>query len=618
MLNLLIGRSGSGKSAAILNRICQGIREGRRAIYLVPEQYSHESERLLCEAGGNKACLFVEVLSFTRLSSRVMAVSGGQTEKTLDAGGRLLMMHRARQAVLEQLRFYPVSSKKPAFLSGILATVDELKSYAVTPEALWEASEQAESLQAARLRDLSLLYGAYNAMTVRNFSDPRDRLTRLAERLALCGYARGMDVYVDGFTDFTPQEKAVLEELISQADRMTVALTCDTLDGLEESDVFSFARKTGHSLLHMAKKRGISSRVEYKAADGRKRAPALSHLEASLFAELPEAFAGDDSPVELFEAIAPFSEVEYAAARILRLVRETGCRFRDIGIAVRGFENYASLIETVFPRYRIPVFLNQMTDILQKPVLSLVTAALDVTGGGFACDDLLRYLKTGLTGLAPVECDQLENYVLLWNIKGGGWTRDWDMHPRGYGQVMTPEDENLLAELNRLRRLAVTPLVHLHRSGAHTAKEQALKLYDFLEEIGLAKRLEERSDRLDAMGRRQTAEEYGQLWGILINALDQCVEILGEAPMELSEFAELLSLVLSQYDVGTIPVSLDRVAAGEAPRMAHKRVKYLFWLGAVDTSVPQVASLPGLLAEEDRILLEGAGTEACGGSAPVP
>ena len=34
--------------------------------------------------------------------------------------------------------------------------------------------------------------------------------------------------------------------------------------------------------------------------------------------------------------------------------------------------------------------------------------------------------------------------------------------------------------------------------------------------------------------------------------------------MELPEFAQLLKLALSQYDVGSIPVSLDRVTAGWA------------------------------------------------------
>ena len=39
---------------------------------------------------------------------------------------------------------------------------------------------------------------------------------------------------------------------------------------------------------------------------------------------------------------------------------------------------------------------------------------------------MFRWLKTGLAGLMPEECDELENYVLTWEIHGrcgsGMWT----------------------------------------------------------------------------------------------------------------------------------------------------------------------------------------------------
>ncbi|MFR6380570.1 MAG: hypothetical protein ACLUNZ_13085 [Evtepia sp.] len=35
-----------------------------------------------------------------------------------------------------------------------------------------------------------------------------------------------------------------------------------------------------------------------------------------------------------------------------------------------------------------------------------------------------EYLKTGLTGLTPEDCDRLENYVLTWDIRGRQWTAE--------------------------------------------------------------------------------------------------------------------------------------------------------------------------------------------------
>ncbi|NLF35405.1 MAG: hypothetical protein GX585_05510, partial [Clostridiales bacterium] len=74
MLTLLIGRAGCGKSTALLKR-CSA-QPGKRVI-LVPEQSSHETERRLCQVGGNRATWGAEVLSFTRLADRVFARVGG-------------------------------------------------------------------------------------------------------------------------------------------------------------------------------------------------------------------------------------------------------------------------------------------------------------------------------------------------------------------------------------------------------------------------------------------------------------------------------------------------------------------------------------------------------------
>ena len=611
MLKLLLGRSGTGKSAALL-RAMAGADGTRPQILIVPEQHSHDAERALCAAGGSRISLYAEVLSFTRLASRVFTVSGGLAAPALDAGGRVLLMRAALQAVGEQLRVYGRPSQKPAFLSGLIATVDELKSCRITPGHLWTAGEEAEGPEGDKLRDLSLIFGAYEALTARQGADPRDRLTRLSAALAETCWAAGRDFYLDGFTDFTPQEREVIRRLLEQAHSVTVALTCDCLEEDERgTGIFSPARRTAARLLELAREAGIPREIEVRAGADAGRREALAYLEQNLFASRPAPMEGEAGEIALFTAHTPYSEVEYAAAEILRLVREEGYRFRDIAVALADPEGYGDLIETVFPRYGVPAFLSRMTDVLQKPVLTLITAALDTAAGGYRYDDLFRYLKTGLTGLEAEEVDLLENYALKWDLKGSRWTQkgDWTMHPRGYGLPWLPADEALLRRLDAARRRAVAPLEKLRKTPAHTGRGQAEALYQFLEDIALPERLERRAEALRERGESALAEEDGQLWDILCGGLEQCAAILEDTPMDLEEFASLFSLVLSQYDVGSIPVSLDRAGVGDMQRLAHRHCKVLFLLGADDACIPGAAPSPGLLNDDDRTLLASYGLE---------
>ncbi len=276
-------------------------------------------------------------------------------------------------------------------------------------------------------------------------------------------------------------------------------------------------------------------------------------------------------------------------------------------------EAYESVIETVFERWQIPAYLSRRSDILEKPALSLLTGALAAVGGGYEYDDMFRWLKTGLAGLAPEECDELENYVLKWEVHGGMWLRDvdWAENPDGYGAPWTQAREARLAKVNALRRRVQGPLSRL-AEGLKTGGTAAAKvgaLYDFMEELRLQDALETQMKAQAQAGRLQEAEETAQLWEILCGVLDQFVEIVGEEPMELEEFTRLLRQVLTQYSVGTIPVSLDQVQVSGVARNDRHTAKYLFLLGANDHVLPTPGQGGGILGEDDRAELARRGVE---------
>ena len=55
---------------------------------------------------------------------------------------------------------------------------------------------------------------------------------------------------------------------------------------------------------------------------------------------------GTDGQIRLMRPENPRVECELTAAAILDAVRRDGCRWRDIAVAVRGFEDYRGLLES--------------------------------------------------------------------------------------------------------------------------------------------------------------------------------------------------------------------------------------------------------------------------------
>ena len=134
MLKLVLGRAGSGKTSTAMRLFRSKMDDGAAHLYfIVPEQYSHDAERQLLTICGDRLSLHGEVLSFSRLCSRVFAELGGIGAKNLDSGGRLLLMSRAVDAVSGRLGIYSGMAQTPEFLEKLTAISKEFKSACLTP-----------------------------------------------------------------------------------------------------------------------------------------------------------------------------------------------------------------------------------------------------------------------------------------------------------------------------------------------------------------------------------------------------------------------------------------------------------------------------------------------------
>ncbi len=606
MLRIWMGPANSGKSEKVLREI-RRLGDESFQLLLVPEHASHQAEVDLCRACGPTAARHSEVLSFRLLANRVLSLTGGLADSALDAGGKLLMMQLALQEVLPQLTVYARPSRKAPFLGELVALFDELEAYRVEPERLGELYPAMEGLSGAKLRDLSLIYAAYQSRLCREGKDRRDRMAKLADNLEKSGYVDGRDVFLDGFSYFTAREEQIIAILLRRARSVTITLLGEKDSPLE---IFRQGLRARDRLVRLAQRCGVPCEIDYLAAP--EPTTALAHLTAAFFSG-GGAWTGDCGAAAIYRADAPFAETEYVASQILCLVRSGQYRFRDITVAARNLGEYEAVIESVFARYGVPVYLSRRSDILEKPVIALIAGAMDAVTGGYEYEDMFRWLKTGLGGLTDQECDLLENYVIAWDIHGAQWVREeeWTANPDGWREGFTPEQEAVLTEINALRRRVQAPLSELAQ-GLREEKSATGKLrvlWRFLDRLDLAGQLEARRAALEERGELQLAAEYGQLWELLCAVMDQFAEILEDAPLDAEEFARLFKLVLTQYDVGTIPVSLDQVQVTEITRNDRHRVKVLFLMGANDHVLPAVSFGQGLLSREDREKLLELGVE---------
>ncbi len=610
MLILLLGTDWTANRQAVLNMISQDVaaqKSGR--ILIVPELISHDTERSLCSAAGDTASRFAEVLTFTRLAKRVSDFAGYGAPECLDNGGRLVAMASAARQLHNKLKAYAALETRPEFLTGLLDAVDEFKRCCISAEDLHAASLRSSGSFAQKMEELSLILDAYDSLCAKGKRDPRDQMTWLLEQLEDCRFAAGHVFYIDGFPDFTRQHAAILQHLIRESAQVVVSLNCDGIDS--EDPAFEKAGETAGQLLRIAGELGVETEIRQVES----ACNSLRRVCSGLFSGTLSESAEFEEVLQAYRTESVYQECHLAAEEIIEKV-QAGCRYRDISVVCTDMQAYKNTLNMVFSRYHIPVYISGTESILDKTVITTVLSAIDAAIGGFEQADVIRYIKSSLSPLKMADCDQIENYAITWNITGSRWCADWENHPDGLGAQWKDEDRRHLARLNTLRNTALLPLISLQKSVKDSSGVGQIvdAIYCFLRDVQLEERLKGLSIQLKNAGDFRGEQVLNQLWEILLSALEQLNDMLGSTHWDGQNFTKLLKLLLSQYDVGTIPAVLDAVAVGPISAMRCQQPRHLILLGANEGCFPAYSGSVGILTDQERTQLRQLGVPLTGGA----
>lgn len=609
MLTLVYGKDWTANRNYIFDMVAKDVAESKsNRILLVPELISHDTERRLCAVAGDTCSRYAEVLSFSRLTRRICDWNGCGIQECLDNGGRLVAMASATRQLHSKLKAYAALETKPEFLSSLIDAVDEFKRCRISSADLSNAADHTDGAFAQKLEELSMVLEAYDAICQQGKMDPRDQLTWGLEQLQDSDFAQNHVFYIDGFPDFTMQNLAVISHFIAYSPHVVISINCDKPSSNELA--FSKAGDTAEKLLRIAKENQIDIKTVYIPENK----TTVTNVCNQLFQGSIRKDEQMQKSLSVMQADSVYDECVLAAEEILKHIH-SGSRYRDISLVCADLPKYKNSLTMTMKMCNIPMYIAGTEDILDKTVISTVLSALDAALGGLETKDILRYMKSALSPVSLEACDSIENYVLLWGIQGKKWLSEWTLHPEGLQDSWTEKNLSDLHELNDFRDLIIAPIYKLSEAfrRATTLSQQVFALYTFFDEIHLQQRLSLLAQKMDAANDNRSAQILNQLWEILLSALEQMESVLGDTQWDNDSFVRLFRLLLSQYDVGTIPPVLDTVMAGSVSAMRCQQVKHLIVIGATEGCFPSYGSASGVLSDQERIALRKMGIPLTGG-----
>ena len=626
-LQFYFGASGSGKSRQLHQDL---IREAARHpetdyLLIVPDQFTMQTQMDLVVEHPDHIIMNIDVLSFGRLTHRILEEVGCRALPVLDDTGKSLVLRKVAQQCGDRLRVMGRHLHRIGYIHEVKSAISEFMQYGIGVQEMEKLTEFARPRGALyyKLQDLGVIYQAFLDYIRDRFITTEETLDRLCEALPKSGIIRRSVIAFDGFTGFTPIQYRVIRELIRLAGRVIVTVTVDDRENPYEPDgehrLFHLSKKTVADLRRLAKDVGsaeekpvwcrtrIDGRLPRFVHNGE-----LAHLERNLFRYDAQTYDGPAEHISLFEASTPKQEIRQVCIAIRRLLMDAqkqgqSLYYRDIAVVTGNMEVYADAAREEFERFGIPIYLDHTQGILRNPFAEYIRSAMQIVLEDFSYESVFHYLRTGMTGFDREETDRLENYVRRFGIRG---RRKWS-------QLFVYKEEDKaggeaalawLERYNAMRQQLMEQLAPLLMP-AETAGERVRALYDFFVRSELQMKLKHYENRFREEGDAARAKEYGQIYALAVDLLDQIYGLLCDEKMDFREFADILDSGLAEISVGTIPQNVDRVLVGDIERTRLNHVKILFFMGINDGNIPKGAGKGGVISDIDREFLRESGLE---------
>lgn len=622
-LQFYFGPSGSGKSRKLHTDMLEwAAREPERNfLFLVPDQFTMQTQFDLVNASKNKGIMNIDVLSFGRLSHRIFEETGFGTKPVLDDTGKSLVLRKVAEDVKDTLPVIGPNLHKLGYIHEVKSALSEFMQYGIAPDQVSELADYAKGRGTLhyKLKDLQTLYHGFQAYIRDRFvttEETLELLTRAVERSAII---KNSVVVFDGFTGFTPIQNRLIQRLMELTERVIISITIDIHENpfqmTGDQELFHLSKKTVKDLCRLAEEAGVERTDDIYLKEEPlyrfRENPQLAHLEKHLFRYPLKPYEKKENHIRIMEALSPSEEARQVCMQIRELVLSEGYSYRDIAVVVGDMETYGDYLEREGLRYEIPMFMDRTRGLLLNPFIELIRSSLKICLTDFSYEAVFHYLRSGLADFENEEIDKLENYVLALGIRGKKkWSQAFTRKPKAADEE---KQLLLLEQLNQTREKLMDQLEPLLLK-RKTAGEYVRVLYDFITKAGIQEKLAAYENYFKSMQMMDKAKEYAQVYRLVMELFEQIDGLLSEEPISIQEFADILDAGFAEIEIGIIPGGVDRIMVGDMERTRLKQVKVLFFLGVNDGNIPGNNAKGGIISDIDREFLQESGVEL----APTP
>lgn len=605
-LNLIIGKSNSGKSEYIMKKIMAC--SDKQAILFVPSSMRVIAEQEYLKYTDKKGIVDVNITSIERFVDK--NVNKNELFKSKEYLPELAKKLLIRKVILENQELFKIFAKvknNTNFIDKLCSYVDSAKNQRLSPSEILDKYDEKDFLR-EKLQEFANIYTKVDETLNEKFVSSLDSLEYYILQIGKDNNFKDYEIFFDGYNNFSKVEYEYIKALLLSGANVTITLEIDLEKHLDGStEIFNTTYETIENLRNVAAEVGTKY-IETNLKELKQNRPKdLEFLATNIFDLSKKTYDGEVKNVELILKENTYSELEYIAADISKRVRE-GYRYKDIVIYTNDIDLYATGIKRIFSMYNIETYYNSSSDISSSNLIMYAILMLKLASDGLKKDitPVVSLLKTDLVNLENVgkeniskeDVQEFENYVNEFGIKGYMLENKFTLNNKDNKNV-----EYDLDKINKVRECIVNSIYDLKTRLNNSSKTKDITqgIYDHLIEREIVKSYEETLNIV----RKESVNEYNKKTQIL-NKLYEIMDNICIAYDELTikEYIELLEYAVKEIEIDTIPEKIDQVYIADINKNRGNERKIGYIIGAYDGGLPTIQNEDNIFSDAELAKLK--------------
>lgn len=606
-LRYIMGGSGTGKTTQCINEIACRNNLEERIFYIVPEQFTLESEKNLLSK--KKSLININILGFKHFAYYLISKMGTSGRAMLDDTGRAMLIKKIVLELKNKLEFYKNSVDKQGFIDNLDMTITELMQYSMSPEKIsLLISGLGEGNLKNKLKDIYLIFSKYREYLSREYISGDGALDLLAEFIK-GSVVEGSEVWIDGFKSFTPQEGRVIEQLLKYCRRVNIVFTINPpaaeYGKLSNFDEQYEVKKTINHITELARENNIEiENIHYMSKNYKKYNEEIEFLKNNYFKYRFTPYDNNISNIKIYRANNLYQEIDKICCEIKGLVQNKGYRYKDIALII-GSDDYEIPLACSLKKYDIPNFLDSRKSIVSHPVAEFITAAVDIIAYNWNNNDVFKLLKTGFTDISFERIYSLENYVRANGIDKYKWNKEWKYGFKSEEKGIDKPDKEYIEETRNMLFEILLPLKeNYNQSRKAEVRDITESIYKVLENVSATEKIQSEVKNAEEKGDVVKASVNREIWNVITDVTEKMVSILGNEKVTLREYSKILKSGLSTVTIGIAPPAQDYLIVGDMERTRLSDIKAMFVVGANDGNIPVRMTEKGIFTDDEKAVME--------------